>query len=673
MSRILIGMRAKHVGVNMKFQEIETLLHGGDYNAEQWLDRPDILAEDIRLMKKAGVNVVTLGVFSWSMYEPREGEYHFDWLGKIMDDMYANGIYVILATPSAGKPPWLVKKYPEMMRTNESRIRLLYGERENQCNSSRIFREKVHKIDSLLAGHFARHPALLMWHISNEMYGECHCEECQKNFRRWLKSKYGSIDHLNREYWSTFWSHKYEDFSEIQSPAPHGETAVHALALDYKRFYSDLSIDFLKAEIETVKEYNPEIPVTTNLFHFNCGIDLAKLCQVIDVVSWDSYPRWHCSDDWNVAVKAAFGFDFCRTRKNKPFLLMESTPSTTNSFENCKLKRPGVHMLSAMEAVACGSDSVQYFQWRKSRGAYEKFHGAVISHNGSEDTRVFRDVAEVGKRLQEINVIKNARTKSHIALVYDWENMRALEEQKSLHRNEKSFDDIILEHYEALMKNYVSVDIIDAKADLTQYDLVIAPMLYMMDEKTVGSIRGFVEKGGACVLTFYSGLVNENDLAYEAWAPYGLNDVFGIRVEETDALCDQEYNEFLYEGRMYRASYACDLMHADTAKVISQYWKDFYCGMPAVTENCFKKGRAYYIACRTDSDFLYDFYGNVIKECGIKKLIHSQYVDGIMVKQRCKNNKEYQFLMNFSQAEKTIAGIALKGYEVKIMEDGECI
>ena len=653
----------------MQYDKIKNLLHGGDYNAEQWLDRSDILAEDIRLMKKAGVNVVTLGVFSWSMYEPQEGEFHFEWLDKIMDDMYSNGIYVILATPSAGKPPWLIKKYPDIMRTRADRTRLLYGERENHCNSNIVFREKVYKIDSLLAERYHNHPELIMWHISNEMYGECHCDDCQNNFRKWLKNKYGTIDNLNKEYWSSFWSHHYNDFSEIESPSPHGETAVHSLMLDYKRFYSDLSIDFIQSEINAVKKYNPDIPVTTNIFHFNCGINLARLSEIIDVVSWDSYPHWHCQNDWDTAVKAAFGFDFCRSQKNKPFLLMESTPSTTNSFENCKLKKPGVHILSSIQAVACGSNSVQYFQWRKSRGAYEKFHGAVLSHNGSENTRVFREVAEVGKRLEELQYIKDTNTQSRIALIYDWENMRALEEQKSLHSKEKPFDDIIMEHYEALCKNYVSADIIDTKADFSKYDLIIAPMLYMTSEDTVQKIRSFVEKGGAFVMSFYSGLVNENDLAYECWPPYSLNDVFGIRVEETDALCENEYNEFIYNGKSYKALYACDLIHADTAEVFSRYQSDFYKGMPAVTANNFGSGAGYYIACRTDKDFLYDFYKDIITERGIRKIVHSEYVDGVMVKERSKDNKSYKFVMNFADSERKIDDTELKGYEVKIISE----
>lgn len=649
---------------------MDKLIHGCEYNAEQWLDRPEIIKEDIRLMKKAGINAVTLGTFAWSAYEPRENEYHFEWLEELMDLLYENGISVILSTPSAGKPPWLVKKHPEIMRTDADRVRHLYGDRENHCNSNKIYREKVKKTDTLLAERFAHHKALIMWHISNEMYGVCHCEDCLRSFREWLKNKYGTIENLNKEYWSTFWSHRYTSFDEIESPSPHGETAVHALALDYQRFYSDLSIDFIQKEIETVKKYNPDIPVTTNLFHFNCGIDIAKLTRIIDVVSWDSYPRWHCGEDkrteWAAAVKASFGFDFCRAQKNKPFLLMESTPSTTNSFDVCKLKRPGIHMLSSMQAIASGADSVQYFQWRKSRGAYEKFHGAVISHNGSENTRVFGDVCAVGERLREISEIKGAKTDARAAVIYDWNNMRALEEQKSLRKNQ-DFDEIICEHYEALLKNYVSVDIIDQSADFSKYKLISAPMLYMLLPGTAEKIRRFTENGGVFVLTFYSGLVNENDLVYECLPPYSLNDVFGVGAEETDSICDGEYNTFTYKNKQYRATHYFDLINTCTARVCARYERDFYAGLPAVTENSFGSGTGYYIACRAGSDFLYDFYSDALEKAGVEKIIDSAYVDGIMAKERRSGGENYKFLMNFSSEPRKIGNTELKTYETKII------
>lgn len=654
----------------MDYFTMKGLLHGGDYNVEQWIDRPEILADDIRLMKKAGVNVVTLGVFSWACLEPQENVFTFEWLDDVMDSMHMNGIYVILATPSGGKPPWMIRRYPEIMRTNKERKRLLYGERENQCNSNTIFRNKVREIDDKLSSRYANHPALIMWHISNEMYGVCHCEACQENFRRWLRDKYKSIDILNKEYFSKFWSHTYTDWSEIESPAPHGETAVHGLALDYNRFYSDLSIDFLKMEIDTVRIHNKNIPVTTNMFHLNCGINYGKLSKILDVASWDSYPNWHCGiengSEWNIALEASFRFDLCRSLKQKPFLLMESTPSTTNGFAVSKLKKPGMHMLSSIQAIASGSDSVQYFQWRQSLGAYEKFHGAVLTHNGSENTRVYKDVSEVGEKLEELSYLKNTITNSKAAIIYDWENMRALDEQKNLRKNEKEFEEIVREHYEALIKNYVSVDVIDQTVDISTYKLVVAPMLYLFLPGTHEKIKEYIANGGIFVMTFYSGIVNENDLAFECFPPYSLNEVFGIKSEEIDCLSNGEYNQFTYGGKTYKASFYCDIIHSVGAKVISTYEKDFYQEKPVLTLNHYEKGHAYYMACRGDKEFLYDFYYNLISTNGIEKMVDSNYIQDVMVKERTDGENTYTFYMNFSSCSREIQGILLNKYDFAI-------
>lgn len=661
----------------MNLDKKYNLLHGGDYNVEQWIDRPDILKEDIRLMKLARVNVVTLGVFSWASLEPEEGVYNFFWLDDIIDSMYKNEISVILSTPSAGKPPWMIKKYPNIMRTGENRIQLLFGDRENQCNSNIVYREKVKAIDEMLGERYAKHPAIIMWHISNEMYGTCHCENCQQNFRIWLRNKYENIDNLNKQYWSTFWSHKYNDWSEIESPAPHGERAIHGLTLDYKRFYSDLSIDFLKMEIDAVKKYNTNIPITTNMFHLDCGINYRKLSEILDVISWDSYPRWHGgkdrSSEWSEAVKAQFNFDLARTLKDKPFFLMESTPSTANGFEVCKLKRPKMHMLSSMQAIASGSESVQYFQWRKSLGGYEKFHGAVVSHNGSENTRVFNDVCDVGEKLEELSYIKDTRVPSEVAIIFDWDNMSALMEQKNLKSKKKDFEDLVREHYEALIRNYVSVDVIDRDADFSKYKLIIAPVLYMFGADTDEKIKAYIASGGNFVLTYYSGIVNENDLVYEGWAPYSLNEVFGVKSEEIDSLCDDESNEIVYKEKAYKVVDYCDLIHGDEINVLATYKQDFYAGRYALTQKKHEKGTAYYIAFRSQIDFLYDFYTDLISDIKIKRIMDMDYVNDVLIKERCGNEYRYIFLMNFSVDERKLicdnTEYELKGYEFKVLKE----
>src|SRR5699024_5267884 len=301
----------------------EKILHGADYNPDQWLDRPDILKKDIELMKEACINTATIGMFSWDKIEPEEGRFEFGWLDSIMDTLYENGIKVILATPSAARPAWMSKKYPEVLRTNERGEKMRHGGRHNHCFSSPIYRKKVTIINKKIAERYKNHPALLMWHISNEYGGECHCEYCQENFRSWLKKEYGTLENLNASWWTTFWAHTYTSWDQIESPSPLGEHEVHGMNLDWRRFVTDQTIDFYEHEIKDIRKLTPNIPITTNfmadtmdLIPFQ-GLDYYKFAKHVDVVSWDCYPAWH--NDWettaDLASKVGFIDDLYRSLK----------------------------------------------------------------------------------------------------------------------------------------------------------------------------------------------------------------------------------------------------------------------------------------------------------------------------------------------------------------------
>ncbi|WP_207671457.1 beta-galactosidase [Clostridium thermarum] len=647
--------------INNKFPHF---YHGGDYNPDQWLKYPKIIDEDIRLMKLSNCNVMSVGIFAWSALEPEEGKFNFEWLDNVINKLYNNGIYTVLATPSGARPAWLSAKYPEVLRVTSSRVRNLHGERHNHCYTSTVYREKVAIINKQLADRYANHPGVLLWHISNEFGGECHCDLCQEAFRNWLKDKYGTLDKLNEAWWTSFWSHTYTDWSQIQSPAPHGDSTLHGLNLDWKRFVTHQTIDFMKHEIKVLKEVNADLPVTTNLMGTYDGLDYWKLAKEIDVVSWDNYPMWHSDVDYiELASFISMVHDLNRSLKGgKPFMLMESTPSTTNWQPISKLKKPGMHLLSSLQAVAHGSDTVQYFQWRKSRGASEKFHGAVVDHVGHENTRVFRDVTEVGRVLTKLDEVIGTTVPAETAIIFDWENRWAVNDGKGPRNCGIEYDETVKGQYKAFWKKGVPVDIINMDCDFSKYKLLIAPMLYMVRPGVAERIEEFVKAGGTLVVTYWSGIVDENDRCFLGGFPGPLRKVLGIWAEEIDCLYDGETNEIevqkdnlLNIKGKFESIDLCELIHAETAEVLGVYQKDFYAGTPALTVNNFGAGKAYYIATRVKDDFNDAFYGVLIDTLMLNKAIKAELPAGVTAQQRVDEKNKFTFVMNFNDTQQKVS------------------
>jgi beta-galactosidase len=649
-------------------------LHGGDYNPEQWINTPEIWDEDIRLMKLAHCNVVSVGIFSWAMLEPREGEFQFAWLDTIIDKLWKAGIGIVLATPSGAKPNWMARKYPEIRRCTADGHRDLQGHRHNHCYTSPVYREKTTLINTKLAERYGKHPALVMWHISNEYGGECYCPLCKAAFRRWLREKYKTLDALNQAYWTEFWSHAYGDWEEIDAI----DISVHGLTLDWKRFITDQTVDFMRNEIAPLKRLSREIPVTINMMGLYTGLNYWKFAPHIDVISWDSYPFWHFTEPlWKVAAGTGFVHDLNRSLKMKPFVLMESTPSQQNWSTVSPLKRPGVHRLSSLQAVAHGSDSVMYFQWRKSRGSFEKFHGAVVDHVGHENTRVFHDVAELGAELEKMDDVVGTTTPAEVAVIYDWEN-RWIIDMESGPRNEgKDYMPTCVAHYEPLWKRGIPADVIDMDQDFSKYKLLIAPMLYMIRPGVAERILRFVEAGGTFVTTYFTGYVNETDLCFLTGFPGPLRKLLGIWAEELDALSEthtqkvqaSSNNETGLSGE-YTARQYCELIHTEGAQALATYATDFYTGRPAATVNHVGKGSAYYIASRNDDRFTDDFVGGLVKKLSLRSSIDAKLPLGVTATHRTDGKHDWIFLMNFTDTPAHIEGKTptdLPEYGIKVI------
>lgn len=658
------------------FPQVNGILHGSDYNPDQWLDRPDILEKDIELMKKAKMTSMSLGIFSWSAYEPTEGEFHMDWLKDIMDKLYENGIYTILATPSGARPAWLDEKYPECMRVGADDHRAHHGVRHNHCMSSPKFREKTGIIINKIIDTVGKHPGLAMWHLSNEFGGECFCPLCKKKFQDYLANKFDNdINKLNKAWWTGFWSHTYNDFSQIEPPYLNGEFSVMGLNLEWKRFTTWNTTDYMKSEIDIIRKRTPNIPITTNFMQLFPGLDYRVMAKELDVISWDSYPVFHNNYETMADTMAHNSFDHAVMRslkKNQPFMLMECAPGLVNWHEYNKLKRPGVHKLFSAQAVACGSDTVQYFQWRKSRGSFEQYHGAVVDHIGTDDTRVFKEVAEVGAMLDSLSNVKGTIVKPKAALIFDWDNMWAIDNMRGLSDKTKNYAKTCIQIYHEFLKLGIDMNVVASDDNLDDYNVVIAPMLYMLRPGASDNLKAFVKRGGQLMATYLTGYVDDNTLCYLGGFPGdGLSELFGVISEEIDTYYDSDENSATFtDGHKAIIHDYAEILRVSDTDILAKYDKDFYAGTPAITCKNFGKGKAYYVGARIDMDSMSGLFKTMLKETNTTYLALPAGIE--YHKREDESGKAIEFYLNVTENEITFnmtdnTQVTLKPYGVKIV------
>ena len=634
----------------MRFSnKVNKIVYGGDYNPEQWPE--EIWAEDMRLLKEANIDIVTLNVFSWAALQPSEETYDFSKLDKIMEMVRDNGLQVCLATSTGAHPAWMAKKYPDILRTEFNGLKRKFGGRHNSCPNSPTYEKYSVRLAQKIAERYRDYNNIVAWHISNEFGGECYCENCEKAFRVWLKKKYQTIENVNRAWNTAFWGHTFYDWDEIVLPnllSEHFEqdrSQFQGITVDYKRFNSESILECYKREYDALKAITPDIPITTNLMGFYKPLDYKMWAKYMDVVSWDNYPSNEDSP-----AQIAMSHDLMRgINGGEPFLLMEQTPSVTNWLPYNALKRPGVMRLWSYQAVAHGSDSVMFFQMRRTVGACEKLHGAVIDHVGTNETRVFREVKALGAELKELGEqTLGAVTDAKAVIYFDWDNWWAIECSAGPNCDLK-YKDEIYNYYQALYKLNIPVDIVGPEDDLGKYQLLIAPILYMTKTGYDEKIRTFVKNGGTFVTTFFSGIADEHDLIVTGGYPGKLRDIMGIWVEESDALPSGAENHFTYRGKAYPAKLLCDLSHLEGAEALSVYEEDFYAQMPAITKNQFGDGRAYYVATRSSEEFYQTLMADICEECGVESLLAPQ--ENLEVTMRRNENGRFLFLLNHADRE----------------------
>ena len=590
----------------------ERIWYGGDYNPDQWPE--EVWDDDVRLMKKAGVNLVSVGIFSWAKIETSEGVYDFDWLDRIIDKLGEAGIAVDLASATASPPMWLTQAHPEVLWKDYRGDVCQPGARQHWRPTSPVFREYALKLCRAMAEHYKGNPYVVAWHVSNE-YG-CHnrfdySEDAEHAFQQWCEERYGTIDAVNDAWGTAFWAQRMNDFSEIVPPRfiGDGNFMNPGKLLDFKRFSSDALKAFYIAERDALAEITPDLPLTTNFMVSASGsvLDYDDWGDEVDFVSNDHYfiPGEAHLDELAFSASLVDGI----ARKD-PWFLMEHSTSAVNWREINYRKEPGQLVRDSLAHVAMGADAVCYFQWRQSKAGAEKFHSAMVPHAG-EDSAVFRDVCELGTDLNKLSdegILGSRLAKSRVAVVFDYESEWATEHTATPTQHVHHVDEP-LAWFRALADQGVTADVVPVRGAWDDYEMVVLPSVYLLSEETTRRVRDYVVGGGRLVVTYYTGISDEKDHVWLGGYPGSIRDVVGVRVEEFMPMGD-DFTGVPDRLELSNGAVAHDIADVigsvdGTATVLETFKDDPWTGMdgaPAIVAHTFGEGRSVYVGARLGRD-----------------------------------------------------------------------
>ncbi|MGP2439559.1 beta-galactosidase [Streptomyces sp. JW3] len=572
------------------------LLFGADYNPEQW--PREVWEEDVRLMREAGVNVVSVGIFSWARLQPGPDQWDFGWLDEVMDLLHAGGVGVDLATATASPPPWLTTAHPEILPVTDRGETVWPGARQHWRPTSPVFRRHALRLVREMATRYATHPALVAWHVSNEL--GCHnvydySDDAARAFRGWLRARYTSLDALNHAWGTAFWSQRYTDWEQILPPRLAGSHPNPTQQLDFKRFSSDALKEHLRAERDILREITPDVPVTTNFMVMGGtkGMDYADWAPEIDFVSNDHYVHPGPQDRAELSFSANLTSGIAGGR---PWFLMEHSTSAVNWQPVNVAKRPGELARDALLHVAHGADAVCYFQWRQSAAGAEKYHSAMVPHAGP-DSELFRAVVSLGQTLKALAPVAGSeRETAEVGILFDWESWWA-SEQDSHPTSLLDYRQEALDWYTALLALGVRADLVTTRAELSRHKVLIAPVLHLVPAELAKELTRFAEQGGHLVTTYFSGVVDENDHVWLGGYPGALRDLLGIRVEEFGPLLDGDPVELddAVTGTLWTDRIT---VTDEETEVLSRYRTGDQAGRPAVTRRPAGRGSAAYVSTR---------------------------------------------------------------------------
>ncbi|MDA3958902.1 beta-galactosidase [Oceanispirochaeta sp.] len=640
----------------MKETRRQGLCYGGDYNPEQWPE--EIWEDDIRLMKLAGVNFVSLGIFSWALLQPSPDHFDFSFLDKIMDMLAAADIGVDMATPTAAQPPWLSHKYPDILPVSIEGMRYSYGSRQCYCPNSSHWKEAASFIARKVVDRYKDHPALVMWHINNEYtchVQSCYCDNCADAFRSWLKERYASVEGVNKAWGTRFWSQYYYQWDEILPPRRTTAQPNPGHVLDYRRFMNDSVLDLYLMEKKIIEELSPDVEVMTNFMMTWKDLNLFQWAGEVDIVTWNSYPD---PDPGYDPSWTALDHDIMRSLKQgQPFMVMEQAPSQVNWRDVNRAKAPGMMKLYSYQAMAHGADGLMFFQWRQSRRGSEKFHSACVTHTGDEHSRVFREVVNLGSEMKLLAGLKDAEYPAETAILLDYENWWALEYENNQSSHVKYLENLRY-FYKYFYDNHIPVDFVHPSGNLDKYRMIVAPFLYMLQDDAGSQFSKYVEQGGHLVVSCGSGLVDSQEAVFEGGYPGPLKDVLGIRVEEFDPLYPGQRVSFSFSGKEGLPDAGGDLwqdrIHCEGAQGEAWFSEGPMKGFPAITSHVPDgskeegSGKAWYLGIRPDKETLFRLFDRIVEDAAVHKVMSRILPGQLEITNRRNKEGLWYFLMNFS-------------------------
>ncbi len=624
---------------------------GADYYPEHW-DK-ERWPKDAEMMAEAGLNVVRLAEFAWSRLEPQEGVFDFNWLDEVIEILSGKGISVVMCTPTATPPQWMYNLHPDILPVDRNRIRKNQGSRRHYCLNNPTYHDYTRRIVEKMAAHYSDNPAVIGWQIDNE-FGchnttRCYCDYCLRAFQEWAKDKYGSLEALNKAWGTIFWSQVYMDWEEIPLPWSTPAALNPSLTLDFFRFSSDSNVRYQQLQIDILRRLAGDQFITHNLMGLFDEIDYFALARSLDFVAWDNYPGLNLSGEAN-SIRVSLSHDLMRGLKRSNFWVMEERSGQPGGDYIFPATRPGDIRLWTYQAIAHGADAVVYFRWRTCRfGAEEYWHG-IIDHNGKENRR-FEEVKRIGEEIKKVGEqIERSQIKAEVAILLSYDFRWAFKIQP--HTPAFNYEQHLLNYYTSLHNANIPVDIISPREDLSQYKLVIAPTLFLLDDEIVANLYRYVENGGILVTTFRSGVKDWSNVVTEKDLPGELSKLFGIVVREYDPLPTGKTNTIRLihpelEPWELEAKVWCDVISTQQAEVVAEYTQDYYAQSPAVTINQYGSGYAVYVGTIGEDKFYQTLLSWLSNKAGVRYLLRTQL--GVEVTQRVKDDVALLFLLNHNQ------------------------